>query len=64
VEERVVVHDRTIFGFNGKEPGLRARVDAIEDAATEYRKNRFLVLVTLLACVLEGGVAIGIAALK
>jgi len=62
--ERVDVHDRTLFGFNGQAPGLLARVTAIEDATTEYRKNRFLMLVTVVACVLEGGVAIGIAVLR
>lgn len=64
MEDRIDVHDKTLFGFNGTEPGLRARVAAIEDATIEYRKNRFLVLCTLLACVIEGGVAIGIAAFK
>lgn len=64
VEERVEVHDRTIFGFNGKEPGMAARLQGIENAAVEYRKNRFLMICTLLTCVIEGGIAIGIAAFK
>lgn len=61
-EERINVHDRTLFGFNGREQGLVGRFQALDEMEREGKKNRFLILLTLLACVLEGGVAIWIAA--
>jgi hypothetical protein len=63
-EERINVHDRTLFGFNGREQGLVGRFEAMSEMEREGKKNRFLILLTLLACVLEGGIAISIAVLR
>ena len=63
-EERINVHDRTLFGYNGREQGLVGRFQAMDDLQREGKKNRFLILLTLLACVLEGGIAISIAVMR
>lgn len=53
LEERVAVHDRTLYGYNGQQDGIVSIVHGLDDERKERRSNSGMIKLTLLAVVLD-----------
>lgn len=64
IEERVAVHDRTLYGYNGQQDGIVSMVHGLDEDRRERRSNNWMIKLTLLAVVLDMLAHFAIAAWK